>query len=206
MAEFLSDSGKVALLEAVREVESKSAAEVMITVRTHSGSYLHADVLAAVLAAGLTLAFVLYSPWPFANHFILLDPPLVGLLAGLFSSRTPSVRRWLSPQRQMHHAVEREARATYFDKGVCETRGRTGLLVYVSQLEQQATVVSDRGVLSAVDEASFGARVQAIRTRVAAGCDAVALAESVRALAEPLAAALPRAQEDLNELGDEVHR
>jgi putative membrane protein len=205
MADFLSEAGKQALLAAVREVEARSAAEVVITIRTHSGRYLHADLLAALLASCGTLAFLLYSPWPVASHFILLDPIVVGLLAGLFSSRTPSVRRWLSSRGLMHEAVEREARATYVDKGVCETRGRTGLLLYVSQLEREAAVVSDRAVSHALGETVFRTRVQALRERIAEGGNALALAAWIRELADPLAAALPRSDDDVNELGDEVH-
>ncbi len=204
MAEFLSDTGKAALLDAVRDIEAKSAVEVLLAVRTHSGSYLHADAFAALIASSLTLAFALYSPWPVESHYILLDTILMACVAGWFSSRTPSVRRWLSPARHMQKAVEREARATFVDKGVCETSGRTGLLIYVSQLERELSVVSDRGVLSAVHDGSFRAGVQELRAQVAAGCDARGLANSMGALGKLLATALPRVVGDVNELSDEV--
>jgi putative membrane protein len=204
MAEFLTEPGKAALLEAVREIEAQSAAEVVITVRTQSGSYLHADLLCALLSSFITLAFLLYSPWPFSHHWLLIDPFLIAACAGWFSRRTPAVRRWLSTREHMRSAVEREARAAFLDKNVCETDGRTGLLIYVSQLERESVIVSDRAVQSAVD-ASFAAQVQALAAQVAAGCDALALANALRGLAGPLARALPRGAEDVNELGDQVH-
>ena len=60
---FLDDRGKEALRGAVRAVEERSAAEVVILVRERSGPYLHASLLSGAIAAYLTLWFQLFSPW-----------------------------------------------------------------------------------------------------------------------------------------------
>ena len=52
MAKFMDDAGKEAFGQAVRAIENRSSAEVVVAVRHHSGSYVHADLLAGILVGG----------------------------------------------------------------------------------------------------------------------------------------------------------
>ncbi|MCA9701311.1 MAG: hypothetical protein KC431_27560 [Myxococcales bacterium] len=204
MAAFLSEHGKQALRGAIEAVEGRSSAELVIVVRAASGSYLHADLIAGILGGMLTLAALLYMPVDFGLHSFLIDPPLLGLVFALFSWRLPVLRRLLTPRGQRDQRVLRGAQAAFFSKGVRRTSGATGILVYISQLERRAEVVADHGVLAAVDGGSWKAAVAAIDARVAAGADAAAVAEAIIGLAEVLEPVLPRSEDDVNELADEV--
>src|SRR4028118_293305 len=92
---FLSDAAKQALTDAVHFVEMRSSAELVVAVRTRSGSYLHADLIAGILAALASLIGLLFSPWPFELISFVVAPLLVGLRAGFAASRLPAVRRAL---------------------------------------------------------------------------------------------------------------
>jgi putative membrane protein len=200
---FLTDAAKAALLDAVRAVEARSAAEVVVAVRERSGSYLHADLIAGIVAANLVLFFQLFSPWEFSLPLIQVAPTGIGLLVGLATSITPRARRALTPRRTREAMVRTAARATFVDKGVAGTRERTGILVYIAVLERTAEVVADLGVTKAVAAEPWTAAIARVAESARRG-DAVAVATAVATLAEVLAPALPRSADDVNELADEV--
>jgi putative membrane protein len=200
---YLTEAAKQALTAAVEELERGSAAEVVVAVRDKSGSMLHTDLLAGALGSLATLAFLLFSPITFSLEAILVDTFLFGQLAALACSRLPSLRFWLTPRRLAEENVQRAARAEFFDAHISETRGRTGILVYVSQTERLAEVLADSGVRNAVDVAAWEACVRRIR-QVAHERDGVALAQSVRELSAVLTPCLPRQADDVDELPNAV--
>jgi putative membrane protein len=197
---YLTESSKQALTEAVESIERQSAAEVVIAVRADSGSLLHTDLLAAALGGLFTLGFLLFSPFSFSLEAILIDTALFGALSGVLCSRWPALRFRLTPSRLADDSVARAARAEFFDARISETRGRTGVLVYVSQTERRAEVLADCGVRNAVDVAAWEACVRRIRQVVQTEHDGVSLAKAVGELGLLLGACLPRTADDVDEL------
>ena len=83
-------------IEACADILGISAAEVVISVRGRSGSYLHADLMVGGVAALSALAFMLFSPHPFGLVWLLVDPFLVGGAVALAASRLMPHRRALT--------------------------------------------------------------------------------------------------------------
>jgi putative membrane protein len=200
---FLDGGGEAALLDAVRSIEAASSAEVVIAVRRRSGSWLHAPAITGGVAAFAALAFMLFAPTPFSLLSILIDPAVVGVLVGLATSQVHPLIRALTPRRWRRRAVHAAALAAFHDRGVHLTRARTGVLLYVSLLEQMSEVIADAGVTAATEAAALAKATAAIDAAVARG--AVATAQAIAALAPQLGAALPRAADDVNELPDALH-
>ncbi|MET0284044.1 MAG: hypothetical protein ABW352_06225 [Polyangiales bacterium] len=200
---YLTEASKAALTAAVEQVERGSSAELVIAVRAHSGS-LVADLLGGVLAALGTLAFMLFSPYPFSLSSILFDTFVCGLLGAFACSRSAGMRHLLLPRRVADANVRLAARAEFFDGGIADTSGRTGILVFVSQTERRVEVLADSGVRRAVDVATWDAWVGELKRVVRDERDGLKLAAVVSAIAQPLSACLPRAHDDVNELGDQV--
>ncbi len=201
---FLNDDSKRALSEAVRAVEAESSAELVVAVRARSGSYLHADLIAGILVGLAALAFLLFSRWEFDLIWFVVDPALAGLLGGWIASRSALVRRALTPHRTRRRQVETAARATFLERRVHGTAGRTGILLYVSVLEREAAVVADVGVEPLAASESWKRAVAEIEAAVRRGEDGVAVAERVKGLAELVAPALARQADDVDELANEV--
>lgn len=201
---FLEAGGTRALERAIASVESRSAAEVVIAIRPRSGSYLHADVLVGAVAATATLATMLFAPWPFELAWFVIDPLVFGMLAGLATSRLAPLRRWLTPPRARAARVREASLAAFTARGVHHTRDRTGILVFASLLERRVEVVADVGVERAVPTSVWRSACEAIHDAVAAGGDAEGLARAIDDLGEILESALPRREDDVNELPDEV--
>jgi putative membrane protein len=201
---YLTPEAKQALTAAAHEVEGVSSAEIVVSMRPSSTSLLMAATLAGAVAGVLGLAFLLFSPWPFTNEAILLDTVLFGLGGALAVRAFVGLRRLCTPPSFADHAVRQAAQAEFLARGMMETRERTGVLVFVSQLERRAAVVADRGVLAHVEPQAWQHACRAIEARVRAGEDGVALASRIRELAPLLAAALPRRADDIDELADEL--
>lgn len=206
MLSFLSHEAVDTLTGAIKAVEARSSAEVVITVKARSGRYSHVGLTCGVAAAFAALAFLIYSPWAFSTWSMLLDPLVVGLLAALACRKSATLARLLTPAAARKERVVEAARATFFAKGMRHTSGRTGVLIYVSLLERRAVVLPDSGVTTAAPAGAWDDAVAAIERAVAAGEDGVAVAQRVRALGDVLEPVLPRAEDDVNELPDEVQR
>jgi len=203
MTGFLDHATRRSLQAAVQRIEAESAAEVVVVVRTQSGRYLHADLAGGIAAGWLSLGFLLWSPWGFSLWSIFVDPLLCGLAGGWLVSRLPSLRRWLTPPSFRREAVASAARALFVERGIAETRQRSGILVYLSQLERDASVIADRGMLAAVPSERWESLrqelVRALRTQ-----DGASAARALEQFAAVAHAAMPRLADDQNELGDAV--
>ncbi len=201
---FLSDETTTALRDAISAIEARSSAELVVSVRSRSATYLHADILVGIVAGLATLAFLLFSPYPFALPWFLVDPILIGGLVGFLASRFPPVRRALTPRSVRDGRVRAAAGALFLEKGVHNTRERTGILLYVSLLEKRALLVPDAGVERELPRREWRAVTAAIDRAVAGGGDGGDLARALGPLGDLVALHLPRRAGDVNELADEV--
>jgi putative membrane protein len=200
---FFSSDAKKRVEGAIAEVELASAAEIVVALRHASGHYRHTDYLVGAFAALIALSVFLYHPEPFDYTWLPLELVALFAVAALASSALPPLRRALTSRKLMDESVGRAARALFVDKRVDRTRGRTGILVYLSALERRVDVVADIGV----DEAALGerwalAKEQLGEALVAGSLDA--FVDALRGLGPVLGEALPRAADDENELPDEV--
>ncbi|MEO1087220.1 MAG: hypothetical protein AAFY88_23545 [Acidobacteriota bacterium] len=204
MHRFLSEPGKRALTDAIRDVESQTSAEIVVAVRPSSGRHPEVAWAFGSLAALLTLALLLFSPWPFGLGWILLDPLLVGAGVGWLTARSRRPRRLGLRRGVAERRVRRAAAATFLDNGVYQTRWRTGLLIYISLLERRAVLVADLGVQSAVAEDDLLEAEGAINAALGRGDDAEGVARAITDLGPLLGATLERDDDDINELPDEI--
>lgn len=199
---WLDRRAERAFQEAVTRIESASAAEVAIAVRRSARSWPHVPLLAGIAGAWATLAFMLFSDPAFALMFFLVDPLLVGAIAAAVAAAVPSAVRWLTPRAHRRRAAAAAARATFVERGVHRTRGRTGVLVYCALAEGIGVVVADAAVEAAVPAPALAAWEEQIGAAIARG--GVATAEAIGSISSILATALPRAANDVNELHDAI--
>jgi len=201
---FLTDTTKKALTGAVQAVEAGSSAELVVSVRPSSGYFLHADLLAGLAAAFAALAFLLYAPWSFGLAWFIVDPLAAAALGVLVTSRSPALRRLLTPPSVRRRQVETAARAMFVEKRIHRTAGRTGILLYISLLERDAAVVVDLGVETVAATERWKEAVAEIEKAVRRGEDGVAVARRAEALAAILSPVLVRGLDDVDELANEV--
>lgn len=144
-----------AIERAVGEAERGTAAELIVVIAARSGSYL--DVAGAVGAgfAMLVLLFALFAPAPVHPLAVALEIPIAFALASWLAHRTPGLIRAIVPAARLRRQVERAAAEHFLAEAVHGTRGRTGLLVYLSLLEEHVALVADLGLQGRVPRASW---------------------------------------------------
>jgi putative membrane protein len=197
-ASFFTDDARKRVGQAVGEAESRTAAEVVVVVRHTSGAWRQVDLAVGAVTAFAALLVLLFYPMPFAVETMPLDV-LVAFVAGaLVCASVSPLKRALLPRKHVAAHVRARAREAFVDQGISRTRGRTGILVYVSTFERRVELVADVGVDGKLLEAQERALADSIRR----GPDLDAFLEGIRSIGPALAASLPRAEDDVNELPD----
>ncbi len=200
-ATFFQDAAKKRAAEAVKSVESKTAAEIVVAVRRASGQYRAVDLSFGAGVGLVMLAFLWLSPIAFDPALISVNVALAFAIAAVVCGNFDPLRRLLAGKR-CRAAAELSAKAAFVDLGISKTTGRTGILVFVSMFERTAVLVPDVGVDRTAIE-GFAAIETAIDRAVRSG-DFEGFIQAVESLGPALAPALPRSEDDVNELPDEV--
>ncbi|MBK7584803.1 MAG: hypothetical protein IPI67_32020 [Myxococcales bacterium] len=201
--DWLSDDAKQRVERAIVELERQTSAELVVTVRQTSGSYLAQDLLFATLMAGIGLCLYAYHPAEFTDDLV---PPALGLLFGasaFFCAQVPGLRRLFVRPSTLRDNVRRAALTAFHEQRIDGTSGRTGILIYVSLFERVVEVIPDTGVDARRLGTEFGEAVGEIAAAVR-GEGLLQLTRGISKLAPSLARVLPRADDDVNELPDGV--
>jgi putative membrane protein len=187
---------------AIRDVESRTAGEIVVVVAAQSSGYRSIALLYALLGA-------LVTPWPliWTTHLSVSRIFMIQLAVAVtltFLLVWPKVRLALVPNF-VKRARGREAAAREFSaRGLTRTRGHTGVLLFVSAAEHYAEVVADEGIIARVGEGAWRdiitGLVESIRVGRAADGITVAVWQIGQILAEHVA---PRV-EDADELPNKV--
>lgn len=197
MAKTLDPTVTAALTDAVRELELRSCAEVVVEIRSRSGSYAHADARFASIVAWIALLVLLFSPWPFRAGWVAVDVAVAWVLGLFIARKSDAVRRLVTTQRERVAQARTVAAAVFHDRGVANTSRESGVLVFLSLLERHIEVLADRGVLAAVPSLEWNRIAAAAQERNA---DPATLAGVVTALTPLLERHLPSHEGDVDEL------
>jgi putative membrane protein len=199
LAKKIEPAVTAALTDAVRELELCSCAEVVIEIRSRSGSYAHADARFAALIAFVALIVLLFSLWPFHAGWVVADVAAAWVLGLFLSRKSDSVRHLMTTSRERVAQVHLVAASAFHERGVANTMSESGVLIYLSLLEGRIELLADRGVLAAVPPLEWNRIAETARGRRAT---TETVLEIVRALTPLLECFLPSRQGDVDELGN----
>jgi putative membrane protein len=144
-----------AVTRAVREAERGTSGELIVVVAARSGTYLDVALAAGAAVAMLNLTVALFAPTVFPPISVALEVPLGFAIAAWLVHRAPALLRALTPASRRRRQVERAAAAHFIAEAVHGTRGRTGLLIYLSLLEQHVALVPDLGIEGRISSATW---------------------------------------------------
>jgi putative membrane protein len=200
---FFTEDARSRVAAAVAEVEGQTSAEIIVALRKSSGHYRHTDYLVGILLATASLLIFLFYPEPFDVDAYPIEAAAFFAFGCVTSAFLPPLRRALTSRRLMEQGTRTAARAAFVELGVSRTRGRTGVLVFVSMFERRVEVVADIGVDEAALVPAFRDALQKLERAVREG-EIDRFLDGLRSMGPALACALPRAADDINELPDEV--
>lgn len=202
-ARFLDHEARAAFKQAIEAIENASSVEIVVAVRRRSSGYFHANLIFGILITFAALASMLFLDQAFGLIAILVDPFLIGAVAAASVELLPGIKRLLTPASVRRREVRNAARAAFVERGVHNTLDRSGILIYISWLEQQVALVADSGVLNAFTVEALESAERYINGEMASG--GVAVARALESYKTRLGVVLPRREGDINELPDAIH-
>lgn len=191
-----------AVSAAVAEIEETTDAELVVVAAGRSGRYGVFAALVGVLVAWLALLFLLFSPFHFSGVWMPLELPLVGGVAAWAAHRSPALLRLLVPKARQRAAVDRAAAAAFHEEAVHGTRNRTGVLIYVSALEDRVVVLPDGGIDARVPRGEWNALRWGGKADPLAPGDLAHFLDGLRAAGTVLARHVPALGDNPNEIPD----
>jgi putative membrane protein len=203
MAKFMTEAAETELRRAIQAIERVSSTEVVVAIRPRLRRWLVPHVVVGAATMLAVLAFLLFSEdYEFALWSIAIAPLLAALAGAMLVEAVAPLERALVPASVRDALVRDAARATFYELGVHGTRGRTGVLIFVAVRERRVLLVGDLTIVAQVGEPALVRHGDALREALPAG--GAAVGQALAALAWEYGAALPRATDDVNELGDLV--
>ncbi len=207
---------------AVQEAEAHTSGEIVTIVARRSDSYHDVGLSWAAAAVFLALALMAAFPAQLRTFLssLLLDwdheladwKLLLGLTAILilkflvvrYLLAIMPLRMLMTPRATKARRVRRRAILLFRTAAEARTRGRTGVLIYLSLDEHRAEIVADRAINDKVAPEAWGDAMAALIDAIRAGQPGEGLAQAVAQVGSVLSTHFPREQDDINELPDRL--
>ena len=203
-SDYFSSSDKEKIRQAVADAEARSSGEIAIMVVRESDRYREAEVLGALLVAGLLAVVVAVilrhvTIWTYIPLVFLLFFPTL-----LLFRRFPRLKlSFAGPKRQVE-AVRDRALTAFYEKGLYRTREETGILIFISLLERKVWILGDRGINEKIAPGYWEALAGELAIGIKSGRSAETLCGVIAECGAELARHFPRSLDDRNELPDEI--
>jgi putative membrane protein len=198
---LLRDGDRDRISAAIRDVERQTSGELVTVVARASDGYAAFPLLTAASLALLVPA-VLWIAAPDLNHLDVYAIQLGVFVALAAAALWRPLRMRLVPLAVKRRQAGRLAREQFHALGLNRTRGRTGILLFVSIAERYVEILADRGIDEKVPPGTWKEIVAAFTRQVRERKIADGFVGALTACGALLIAYFPRADDDQNELPD----
>jgi putative membrane protein len=188
---------------AIAALETRTAAEVVVAVVPHSGRPWLTRAFVA-FAFGLLSAALALDAWPAADPRLALVVEVAVTFAVFALLGARALERLLIAPRLAAREVEEHAFAIFARRGLYRTRGHTGVLILLSELERRAVILGDEAIHSRLGEGGWRAHIDRIVSAVRSGRAADGVVDVLGRLTDVLAEIAPPAGANENELPNTV--
>ena len=200
----LADRQKVT--DAIAKAEKTTRGEIVAVAARHSDDYVHVPLhIATAVALAVPLMLMLYNhyfPWDAISFtWLFVVQLMVFILAALLLS-LPFLRYHITPKRLMQKYASRNASQQFLALNTSSTRGRTGVLIFVSVLERYVEIIGDIDITSKVDKSSWQKIVDDMLPLLAQHKISEAMVLAVERCGVVLATHFPPGKTNPNELPD----
>jgi len=217
-----SEADHALVTEAVARAERSSDGEIVTIVAPRSDAYhdvgLHYAALAMLLVPtagavlpqgwidwilGLVFGWNTGLSFRLGMLFLVVAMALVFLIVRFALAWMP-LRMALTPASTKTRRVRRRAIELFRAGTEKRTKGRTGILLYLSLIEHRAEIVADEAIHGRVDADVWGEAMAALVEGVKSGRPGEGMARAVEKMGEVLAGCLPPTLDNPNELPDRL--
>lgn len=202
--DFFTSAERERIRQAVVAAEATTAGEIATMLVDESDSYRDAEILGAVLLAGLAGILVAVGT---SMHTIWSYIPLVFCLffpARLAFRFLPSLKLPFAGRSRLNSAVAGRAIRSFYERGLYKTAGETGILIFISLLERKVWILGDRGINERIDPGFWQQMADELSRGIRQGNPCGALCVTIARCGAELRRHFPHQADDINELQDDL--
>ena len=184
--------------DAITRAERKTSGEIIVVVASASAGYFaYAIMWAALIALLVPWPLIYLTNWP-VEHIYLAQLGVFVLGAAL--TQWEALRLAIVPQTIKRARAHQKAVEQFLAQNLYTTKGRTGVLIYVSFAERHAEVIADSGIYRKVPQETWKRVVDTFTTHLGGGARVEGFVTAIDACGKILAKHFPPGRIDQNEL------
>ena len=199
----LSSHDRQRISAAIAAAEARTSGEIVcVLARSSTETAPLAVAVAALIALALPWLLVALTHLPVLQILWLQLALFLGLVPLLL---LPAVRVRLLPASTRRAMAHRAALEQFLLRGMGRTRGRTGVLIFVSLAERYARIVADDAIAERVAQSDWQAAVDVLIEQARGGRVADGFVAAVERCSVLLATHFPSSDGGRNELPDRIY-
>jgi len=215
---FLNQEEKQQISQVIRDVESKTAGELVAVIARASDDYLYIPLLWAATISLLVPGIFYYLavglgwgqacpdwgwrlPCDFSDLYIV-QLSLFMLLALLF--RWQPVKMLLVPHSVKQRRGNRHAYMQFHEQGLDKTNARNGILIFVSIAEHYVEILADQAICEKIDHSQWQQIVDNFVKKIKSRQVVEGFIETINACGDSLAEHFPDQINDADLLSDHL--
>lgn len=214
----LSKEDKEKIKGAVKEAESKTSGEIATAFIKESDHYAIYELSFSVMMGFIYFFILLFFAngieatlkqmfWEYTPHYLLMFygfSTFIVIALFYWLANLPFIDRIIIPKRAMMEKVNQRAVRHFMESGVYQTKERTGILIFISQLEHRVELLADKGINKKIPQEKWNSIVQNIITGIRTQNLTQHLCASIKECGQLLESQFPIEPDDENELKDDI--
>jgi len=189
---------RAAIAAAISRAEETTSGEIVVVAAIASDGYRSFGLLwAALIALAAPIPFIVATKWPV--QYIYLIQLAVFLVFGILF-QLDRVRYLLVPPSIKRARAHQRAVEQFLAQNMHTTKGRTGVLIYVSFAERFAEVIADDGIYRKVPPSAWEDIVSELTGHLGRGTATQGFIRAIKACGKILAEHFPPGSAAENEL------
>ncbi len=207
-----TDTEKNKITEVVKELESKTSGEIVPYFVKQCDNYYGVMFAPAFFVTILYVLAVnvLSLLWLLPVKFAILPYSLVYLALMIISFAAPffsaKLRILIVPEKREIIMVQKRAMEAFLTEEVFKTKDRTGILIFISELEKNVTIIADKGINQKVKQEQWQSIVNKLTIGIKKKDTANALVSAIGECRELLLnAGFVKKEDDTDELSNDIN-
>lgn len=213
----IDEKAKSQIDDAIKNVEMKTSGEIAVAIAPESDSYSFYELFFGVIIGAVTFTALIFLSnqiipalekqfWEMPKWFFAVFSGMISffVIALIFIvTNIPLIDRKIIPLSAKNEAVEAKAESTFFRAGINKTKEASGILIYISYLEQKVRILADFGIASKIEVSAWNQIAKDLADNLKSNATE-AICNAVKECGKILEENFPAKEENPDEISNEL--
>ena len=213
----IDEKAKSQIDDAIKDVEMKTSGEVAVAIAPESDSYSFYELFFGVIIGAVTFTALIFLSnqiipalekqfWEMPKWFFAVFSGMISffVIALIFIvTNIPLIDRKIIPLSAKNEAVEAKAESTFYRAGINKTKEASGILIYISYLEQKVRILADFGIASKIEVSAWNQIAKDLADNLKSNATE-AICNAVKECGKILEENFPAKEENPDEISNEL--